>query len=217
MHRRREIRDSRWPIFTAGGLIAVAACWTYGGSFSGPFVFDDLTSIAQNATIRHLWPIWPVLNPPADGGLTVGGRPMVNLSLAVNYALGGERVWGYHAVNLGIHVLAGLTLFGVVRRTLHSIFLGFAVALLWVLHPLQTESVTYLAQRAESLMGLFYLLTLYCFIRGVERVVPNALVRPAIVAPDALGTTRSTVVGGDPLWFSLSFLACSFGMWPPRK
>ena len=103
-------------------------------------------------------------------------------------------MWSYHALNLAIHVVAGLTLFGIVRRTLArragavASSIAFSAALLWTLHPLQTESVTYVIQRAESLMGLFYLLTLYCFIRGVE----------------ADGRPR--------LWFTLSIAACLLGM-----
>src|SRR5207247_143004 len=90
----------------------------------------------------------------------------------------GYEVWSYHAVNLAIHLGAGLCLFGLVRRTLRAPRLaerlgdaadGLALmtATLWLLHPLQTESVTYVVQRAESLMGLFYLLTLLAFARSV--------------------------------------------------
>src|SRR6185295_15762893 len=92
----------------------------------------------------------------------------------------------FHAVNLAIHVLAALTLLGIVRRTLMvsdvsdtsrtcgrhvsdaSLTLALAVALLWAVHPLQTGAVTYIVQRAESLMGLFCLLTLYCAIRAID-------------------------------------------------
>ncbi|MCE9520562.1 MAG: tetratricopeptide repeat protein [Verrucomicrobia bacterium] len=115
-----------------------------------------------------------------DRGVTVEGRPLLNLSFALNHAVGGFEVWGYHAVNLLLHTLAALTLYGIVRRTIVRVdssgslgphtaqWLALVVALLWVVHPLQTESVTYIVQRAESLMGLLYLLTLYCFIRGVD-------------------------------------------------
>src|SRR5208337_2368430 len=105
-----------------------------------------------------------------------------NLSLALNYAVSGFDVRGYHVTNLAIHLAAALLLFGIVRRTATTFQgsrpepttppaatpIALAVALLWAVHPLQTESVTYVVQRAESLMGLFYLLTLYCFLRGVE-------------------------------------------------
>jgi len=183
----------------AAALIVLAALLAYHNSFSGELVLDDGPSILENPTVRHLWPIWPALAPPPKEGITVSGRPVLNFSLALNWAMGASDVRGYHGVNLIIHILAGLTLFGIVRRTLelasstgaqrapgpvgqrpgvessgHSTALAFAVALLWTVHPLQTESVTYIIQRAESLMGLFYLLTLYCFIRYVDAVEGRA-------------------------------------------
>src|ERR1035438_1270270 len=126
-------------------------------------LWDYFFRVVDSWTLRH-WntAFWPPIDTSASG------RPILNLSLAANYAVGGTAVWGYHAVNLAIHVLAGLTLFGIVRRTFAprtgaaAVFVAFLAALLWALHPLQTESVTYIVQRAESLMGLFYLLTLYC-------------------------------------------------------
>src|ERR1017187_562616 len=99
-------------------LVIAAGLLAYCNSFTGPFIFDDLDSIQENPTIRHLWPIWQPLSPPHRGGIAVEDRPLINLSLAINYALGGSDVWGYHALNLAVHILAGLTLFGIVRRTL---------------------------------------------------------------------------------------------------
>src|SRR5476651_616247 len=99
-------------------LIVLAALAAYHNSFGGPFTFDDAGSIQENRTIRHLWPLGPVLSPPSSLGQTVGGRPVLNLSLALNYAVSGTGVGSYHAANLVIHLLAGLALFGVVRRTM---------------------------------------------------------------------------------------------------
>ena len=79
------------------------------------FLFDDIPRIVENAGIRHLWPIWQVCFRRAT---LVGGRPVVSLTLAVNYALGGTSVWGYHFVNLAVHILAACTLLSIVRRTL---------------------------------------------------------------------------------------------------
>ena len=109
--------NSRWAALVAGGLIALATLAAYANSFSGPFVFDDQASIVENKTIQHLWPIWKPLCPPSKEGQTVGGRPLVNLSLAVDYAISGLKVWSYHATNLLIHILAALALFGILRRT----------------------------------------------------------------------------------------------------
>ena len=98
---------SRWAVFLAGTVLGLAAFAAYHNSFSGPFIWDDLFSITGHPTIRH----WSsALSPPSDVG--VGGRPISNLTLALNYAWGGTDVWGYHALNLLIHTLAGLTLLG---------------------------------------------------------------------------------------------------------
>ena len=156
------VPPGRWLVFGGGVAVALAALAVYHNSFSGPFVLDDVPTIPENSTLRDLS---RALSPPADAG--VGDRPVLNLTFALNYALGGTAVWGYHAVNLLIHALAGIVLFGLVRRTLQrpglrerygadALPLGLAVAVLWTVHPLQTEAVTYISERAESLMGLFY-------------------------------------------------------------
>jgi tetratricopeptide (TPR) repeat protein len=179
------------------GLIIAAGIWAYHNSFQGPFILDDVGTILKNPTIRHVWPIWETLSPP-QGGTTVEGRPIINLSLAINYAVNGFHVWGYHLVNLAIHIAAGLALLGIVRRTLlqpplrqrfgmAALPLALVIAVIWVVHPLQTESVTYVVQRAESMMGLFYLLTLYCAIRGAESDSPT-------------------------IWYVLSIASCLLGM-----
>jgi protein O-mannosyl-transferase len=155
--------------------LVAAGVWAYATSFRGPFVFDDVPGIVHNPSIESLWP--PAQWFAAPKGSTPSGRPVLNFSLALNHALGGLDVAGYHVLNLVIHLAAGLALFGVVRRTLQSprlrerfgavaTPLAFAVALIWIAHPLNTEAVTYVVQRGESLAGLFLLLTLYCAIRG---------------------------------------------------
>jgi protein O-mannosyl-transferase len=188
-----------WKLLLSGAILAAGAIGVYSRTFSVPLLLDDHYWLADNPYIRRLWPIPPVVPPPNDA--MIGGRPLLTLSYALNYAVGGTAVFGYHLVNLFIHVLAGWTLFAVVRRTLQCPILAgrfgpdanslaLAVSAIWVWHPVQTESVTYLSQRAESLMGLFYLLTLYCFIRG--------------------GTTDDK--GNRLIWFSLSVLACLAGV-----
>lgn len=200
-----------WPAALA---ICAAALAAYRNSFSVPLLYDDRSSIAANPTIRHLsTALWP------SAGATVGGRPILNLSFAINYAISGTAVWSYHAVNLAIHVFAGLTVFGIIRRTLAprnpaASPIAFAAALLWTLHPLQTESVTYIVQRAESLMGLFYLLTLYCFIRGAGAAGPQARAwNAASIAACLLGMGTKEVMVSAPLivlLYDRTFLAGSY-------
>ncbi len=165
-----------WNRFIPLTLVLAGLC-VYGDSFHGPLVFDDLSSIPDNPHIRRLWPPSEWMHAPALS--SVSGRPVVVFSLAVNYALGGLDVWGYHAFNLGVHILNALLLFGIVRRTLMRLsdatrvreqaeWLALAISSIWLVHPLLTESVTYIIQRTELLMALFFLLTLYCVIRGAD-------------------------------------------------
>ena len=170
-----ESGPPRHAILWRAAVLVVAGFLIYGNTLTAPFLFDDQNSIINNAQIRDVWPLSVPLSPPRD--TPVAGRPIVNLTFAVNYALHGLDLEGYHLVNIAIHLLAALTLFGLIRRTLllprlvdrfggASTNLAWACALIWMLHPLQTESVNYLSERTESLMGLFYFLTLYCAVRG---------------------------------------------------
>ncbi|MGB2987435.1 MAG: glycosyltransferase family 39 protein, partial [Phycisphaerae bacterium] len=206
---RRVFRCRFLPI-----LLVLSGLIVYLNSFAGVFIFDDTVHILESERIRHLWPPWDLL---------ARRRPTLELSLAVNYAIGGLGVWGYHAFNLAVHVLAGLTLFGIARRTLMhercrdrlgqaSHWLALTIALIWLVHPLQTQSVTYIIQRSESLMGLFYLLTLYCVIRGAESPLRYRWYLAAVIAC-ALGMGSKAVMVTAPLvvlLYDRVFLSPSF-------
>src|SRR4051812_4137843 len=160
-------------IWLRAALLVAAGALVYANALTGPFVLDDQDTVVMNQQIRQLAPsvvLFPALELP------VAGRPVVNVSFAINYALGGLNVVGYHVVNVAIHIACGLLLFGVVRRTLmmsslrerfsgRAPDLAFAAALLWLIHPLQTDAVDYVTQRTELMLGFFYLLTLYASIR----------------------------------------------------
>jgi hypothetical protein len=124
---------------------------SYANSFNTPFVFDDIELIAKNPYIRHLILPWPTLFAPPNVN-----RPLIGLSFAINYAISGLSVWSYHALNLTIHIVAGLALFGVVRRTLiarslrsrfgdRAALLAAIVAIIWLVHPPQPDIVKQLA------------------------------------------------------------------------
>ncbi len=159
-------RASRWlPL-----LLVVIGFAVYWNSLDGVFLLDDNSHILHNARIRQL-------SPPDH--LLSGRRPVLDATLALNFAVSELEPWSYHAFNMVVHVLASLVLLGLVRRVLlceglrprfadSSSWLAFTVAVIWLVHPLQTQSVTYIVQRSESLMGLFCLLTLYCTVRGAE-------------------------------------------------
>lgn len=178
-------------------LLIALGCAAYFNSFWGKFLFDDRLHILGHRRLTSLWPLWEALSRH---------RPVVDYSLALNHRFCGTEPWGYHLVNVSIHILAALTLFGIVRRSLErfrsapSLPIGlratwcrggrwtaFVITAIWLVHPLQTQSVTYIIQRAESLMSLFYLLTLYFTIRGI-------------------GSTCSA------RWYFAAVMACALGM-----
>jgi tetratricopeptide (TPR) repeat protein len=203
-----------WAAALACAVLVLAGLAAYSNSFNGPFIFDDTVTV-DKPTAKRLWPIRPIL---------AGPRPVGQLTLALNYTLGGADVKGYHVVNVAVHLLAGLMLFGVMRRTLmtprlagrfteeSATALGFCTALLWTLHPLQTEAVTYVIQRMESLMGLFYLLTLYCLIKSASSPRPAGWTTAAVISC-ALGMGCKEVMVSAPamlLLYDRIFITGSF-------
>jgi len=231
--------SARRSHLVAATVLVAAALAAYANSFTPRFAGPDAKeSIRDNPHIRQLWPLGeamslPLLDatlrddPDSKGG-TVVRRPVLSLSFALNRSLLGPRPQGFHAVNLVIHIGAALVLFGLVRRTLalpcfvsgrfageaagHASVIALVVALLWVVHPLQTESVTYLVQRAESLMGLLYLATLYAALRGFTSDHPGRWYLAATVSC-ALGMgTKETMVTAPlvVLLYDRTFVSASF-------
>ncbi len=100
-------------LWLRAAIVIVAGLLAYSNSFSGPFIFDDEITIVENSQIRDLTHL-TVLS--AEREVPTAGRPLVNLSFALNYAVGGLNVTGYHAVNLALHLLCALLLFGLVHR-----------------------------------------------------------------------------------------------------
>ncbi len=197
------------------GLVGAA----YFNSRHGAFVWDDIPTIVQNHAFEHL--VTALKHPVAVN--TTSGRPVVSLSLVLNYAIGGRDPFGYHLFNVLIHAAAALALFGFVRRLaclprwagryeMHATSLALAVAAVWALHPLQTQAVTYVIQRAESLMGLCYLVTLWSFLRSTKSARP-AIWRTVAVGTCALGMMAKEVMVSAPLVvlvFDRTFLTGSF-------
>ena len=178
------------------GLVA-AILVVYAGALHGPFLWDDGQSVVFNPHIRSLWPLTETID--THDSPILGGRPIVAISLALNYAVGGTDPTGYHLFNIAIHVANALLLFGLIRRTMllprwegrferaEVDWFAGAVALIWSMHPLQTEAVDYVTQRSESMMSLCVLLMLYAVARGARSTRPIR-------------------------WNSLAILACAVGM-----
>jgi tetratricopeptide (TPR) repeat protein len=218
-------RPWRTTVLVAGLALAVAAA--YWNSLGVPFLLDDEANILENESLALLPDLRAVLFPRTD--VFTAGRPLLNLSFALNHAWGGTNPLGYHVVNVAIHLLASFTLFGIVRRTLqlprfdrrflqNADGIAGAAALLWALHPLQTASVTYVSQRAESLMGLCYLFTLYALLRAAAR--PGGWTLVAMGACFAGMLVKEVMVTAPVMvfLFDVTFVAGSFGeAWRRRR
>lgn len=202
-------------------LLGLGILAAYFNSFDVRFFFDDVPTILRNLSIRDISDVRQVFSPP-QASATVS-RPIANLAFAIDHALWGYDVWWYHLTNFVIHLGTSLLLLGVVRRSMERLAIGgcgcevsplaaaersrrsllwaAAIAAVWALHPLHTESVTFLTSRAESLAGFFYLLTLYAFIRHAE----SGARRWACVsaAACALGMLSKEVVVSAPLFVLL--------------
>ncbi len=164
--------------FVYPALIIIAGIAAYSNSFCCSFHFDDFPNIVCNPAIWELpdWKAWMFFNPY---------RPVAFFTFALNYHFGLLDVFGYHLVNLTIHLLNALLLWKLIRLIFSSPYLAkhplaasagsiaFYTALLFTLHPLMTESVTYIVQRLVSLASMFCLLSLVLFTKGLLSLRPS--------------------------------------------
>ncbi len=201
--------------WSGAGLLVLAGLVFYSNTFTSPFVFDDKGFFNVEKRLQHIW-------PPLE---TVKGsiRPVVDFTFALNFAVGGWRFWTFHALNLAIHLAAALLLYGLIRRTLSRGSLGerygkvawglaLTTALLWLVHPLQTESVTYVFQRFESLMGLFFIATFYCFVRAQDSRWPVWWYAGSVASFLLAVGCKEVSIAIPPLlvWYDRAFLAPSW-------
>jgi tetratricopeptide (TPR) repeat protein len=191
-------------------LPLVLAAGAYARVLGGGFVFDDRTT-ALSPAVKDLGAQARALVP----ALLRGGRPVVDLSLALNYAASGAEAWSYHAVNIAIHLATVLLVFAFTLRTLQ--FAGvsrirgpaLAVAGIFALHPLHSQAVSYVSQRAETLASAFYLTTLVLLLAAerVARTPGRTLLRIGAYCVFLLGLGTKQIVVTMPFAYLLLTMA----------
>jgi protein O-mannosyl-transferase len=162
----------RW-LFITTAAVSLIFLFGWGVPLDAPFIFDDGGSIHENSSIRSLVDPPSVWIPPGSGR-TVQGRPLLNVSLALNYAFVSLEPRWYRITNLLIHGINTLLCFGITSLLLQSERISTSLrvrrypiasgtAIVWACHPIGTNVVTYVVQRAESLacMGLLFSVLLY--------------------------------------------------------
>lgn len=199
----RDGRPSR-PPWLLMPLALLLTCLAYAPSLRGPFLFDDLSEIVDNPAIRRLLPPWPAM----FAGGELPHRPLPYLTFACNYAVGRLLTptvlsapfdpLPFHLVNLGVHLLNGWLVYAIASRLLsrtpapsspppQPATVAAMAAVVWLVHPLGTQAVSYIYQRIELLAGLATLGTLAAFLQSLESR------RPA-------------------RWLAASLACCSLGM-----
>ncbi|OGW26175.1 MAG: hypothetical protein A2X59_05165 [Nitrospirae bacterium GWC2_42_7] len=169
-------------------LIVLTGILIYWNTFDVPFQFDD-AGIIKNPLIENL----NYLHPSAMGGVDTDAsksRYIGYLTFALNYKINGLNVFGYHMVNLLIHLLSSLLVYILITLTFrtpylkgsgitgYSGYIALFTALFFVSHPVQTQAVTYIVQRFASLATMFYLISITAYIRA--RVSDSGLGRYAL-------------------------------------
>jgi tetratricopeptide (TPR) repeat protein len=154
----------------------------YANSLHGPFVFDDMRNIEYNSHIRLTQLTFDGLRKAGFDSYS-SSRPIANISFALNYYFNGKDTFGYHLVNTLIHATAGIFLYFFIKTTLSlpalrsryemQKWIAFITALIWLVHPLNTQSVTYIVQRMNSMAAMFYIMALFFYAKGRLAQVKN--------------------------------------------
>lgn len=156
-------------------LLAVIIVLIYTETLTTPFIFDDISNIRDNPHIRV--PFLSFKNLAWAGFQSpLANRPVANMSFALNYFFHGYNFVGFHVVNILIHIASGIFLYFLVKATIRTPalyaryakfgWIPFFTAFIWLVHPLQTQSVTYIVQRMNSLAAMFYVLSMLLYVKS---------------------------------------------------
>ena len=153
-------------------LIVLIGVVIYANSLNSPFVYDDIGYVVENVNLKKLSRL-PELLTSSIAPLKAAYRPLLMLSFALNYLVGGLNPFSYHAVNLLLHISTAILLYFLIQGLVlynspgNSTYftLPCLTALLFLTHPIQTEAVVYISARSVLLASFFYLFSLLLFLR----------------------------------------------------
>jgi len=150
-------------------LFVVMGFCIYSNTFDVPFQFDDMLRIKENPHIRIENLTFKNLQKAVTNKESSRNRPIGNITFALNYYFHQYHLLGYHIFNITIHILSGIFLYLFLKTTLslpvlkfeynQADLISFFAALIWLVHPVQTQSVTYIVQRMNSMAAMFYVLS----------------------------------------------------------
>ncbi len=202
-------------------LIVIISGTIYGNTFDNAFIFDDSLHLREGTFIRNFFRNF-------EWGYLLISRNIVNMSFAMNHAVGGLHVFGYHLVNLVIHILNGIVAFFLSFLMLKRLagfcpdpagrgddgrnrLVALFAALIFIAHPVQTQAVTYIIQRYTSMAALFYLAAVLFYLKArsfgrCERGTPER--EKGITRKEAAGAELADGAWSVPVFFGL-FVLCA--------
>ncbi|MCK4620800.1 MAG: tetratricopeptide repeat protein [Desulfuromonadales bacterium] len=196
-------------------ILALLVFSIYSNILGGPFVFDDEHNILDNSHIRITELSWESVKEAALEG-PCSNRPVAKTSFALNYYFHQYDVFGYHLVNVLIHIATGILLYFFVKTVLSLPLLAsrygspgwiaLFTALIWLVHPIQTQSVAYVVQRMNSMAAMFYILSFLLYVKA--RLAEAKKVRWALFAGCALSGVLA--VGSKEIAATLPFFILLF-------
>ena len=156
-------------------VIALAVILVYASTLTSPFIFDDEHTIKDNIYIRLTRIDISALQEAAFDS-PHPHRPISNIGFALNYYLHRKNVVGYHAANIMVHLITALLFFSLIKTTLGTpafaldsktiSLIALLSALIWSIHPIQTQSVSYVVQRMNSQATMFFLMSMLLYARS---------------------------------------------------
>jgi len=191
-------------------VLALLGFVAFGNALTAPITYLGSAEVFTNAAVRQFAAL-------PDLAISPHGGVLAPVTYAMNFAMGvgvdatstGDGPWGFHVLNVLIHIAAGLLLFGLVRRTLlrsgvdwvserAASLTALAASALWLVHPMQTASVTMIGGRTEVLAGFFVLLSMYGFVRSIDAAFSGAWMIVCVAAAWA-GAATGIVAAAVPL------------------
>ncbi len=158
-----EIKYGAYSSLIAVLCIIAVGIAIYGNTLHVPWYFDDFGNIVRNPLIRNLDDAWRGILAP---------RGLAMFSFALNYHFHGLELPGYHVTNILIHLLTTFFVYLNLKRVFRcQPLFALLAALIFLSHPLQTQSVTYVVQRMTSLCGLFFFISMYLYVRARESLL----------------------------------------------
>jgi len=182
LESRLEITSYRYTFHFF--LISLIIIITYSNTFVQEWHFDDFPNIVENNAIHWKKITFNTIKDTflrADGyGQNNLSRPLPRLTFAINYYISGLNTLSFHITNIAIHIITALFVYLVFYKTLILLIqrkdtqftaitcqdVALLGALLWALHPLQTQAVTYIVQRMASMAAMFYIMALFFYLQG---------------------------------------------------